>query len=449
MASIAVFWIWAALYFLVIVSQDPVSYSRYAFYSLLPAVGICLHYFSSRSNTNDLLQLDFFGAIRLALWQIVIILGVIVLYLFALKDSAMSRIFLFSYIPPLATALIILNAKSPRFLAANVFHNRRHQTILVGLPGSVERIKSWIEHKVAYGLDVIGIVTDQPEGTDQLPWPVLGRTSELPEILEGTRASQVICLNLPNSLPKAARMGQLCDQHGARLLFVNDLETRFRRSVRFFNDGGVGLLSLREEPLECPLNRIIKRALDLAIALPVVLFLLPLVSLVVFLVQRWQSPGPLFFRQRRTGLKFAPFEIIKFRTMHVVNDDEAVQASEGDPRVYPLGRWFRKFSIDELPQFINVLKAEMSIVGPRPHMVEHDDQFAKAASTYRVRSLVRPGITGLAQVQGFRGETRHADDVVGRVQSDVFYLENWSFKMDWLIILRTAWQVVRPPKSAY
>jgi lipopolysaccharide/colanic/teichoic acid biosynthesis glycosyltransferase len=189
--------------------------------------------------------------------------------------------------------------------------------------------------------------------------------------------------------------------------------------------------------------------LDLAISLPVILFVLPPITLAVYLIHRWQSPGPLFFKQKRTGLHFAPFDIIKFRSMHVANPDETQHATAEDPRVFALGRWLRKLSIDELPQFINVFRGEMSIVGPRPHMIEHDDQFEKTAEFYRVRSLVRPGITGLAQIKGHRGETRQPSDIIERVRSDVYYLEHWSFGLDWAIIFQTGWQMIRPPKSAY
>ena len=122
--------------------------------------------------------------------------------------------------------------------------------------------------------------------------------------------------------------------------------------------------------------------MDIAIALPTVIFILPPACLLVYLLQRWQSPGPLFFRQKRTGINFAPFEILKFRTMHPDEESQAIQAKESDPRVFSAGRWLRKLSIDEIPQVLNVLWGEMSIVGPRPHMVEHDGQFEAIVKTY-------------------------------------------------------------------
>ena len=450
LVAVGVFWAWTVLYFVVIRSQEPVSYVRYAAYSGLTVVGLCVSHFVSKFPSIDLLQLDFLGALRLSLRQTLIILGVVVLYLFAFKDAAMSRGFFFTLVPLLCVVLVELNAKLPRILAARMFHKRRRQpTILLGTTKKLKGISAWLKNKAPYGLDVVGIVTNDNEIPDAVPWPVIGTPDNLEAALDVSGASQVIVLNLPNSISRAARLTQLCESRGVRLIFVNDIEERFNGSVRFFDDGGMRLVSVREEPLECPFNRVVKRALDLSIAVPVVLFVLPPVTLLVYLIQRWQSPGPLFFKQMRTGFQFTPFEIIKFRTMSVFNPNEASQATSDDPRVFSAGRWLRKLSIDELPQFINVLRGEMSIVGPRPHMVEHDTRFAKAAKYYRVRSLVRPGITGLAQVAGFRGETRHSRDVLDRVRSDVYYLEHWSFLLDGMIILRTGWQMFRPLKSSY
>jgi len=208
-------------------------------------------------------------------------------------------------------------------------------------------------------------------------------------------------------------------------------------------------MEFRREPLECPVGRTIKRTLDLIVALPVVMFILPPACLVAWFFQRRQSPGPLFFRQRRTGKYNRPFLIYKFRTLYVGNDDEGRQVVGDDSRVFPAGRWMRKLSIDELPQFINVLIGEMSVVGPRPHFVDHDTLFGEIAHFYRVRSFIKPGITGLAQVRGLRGEARKDRDLIDRIHSDVYYLENWSPFMDWMIIFKTAWQMIAPPKTAY
>ena len=449
-AAFVVFWLWAAWFFVVLRSQGPASYLRYFEYSVVLVFGVCMNHVIAKWNRLDLLQMDFWGALRLSIRQTITLFAVIAIYLVARRDSSMSRLFLFSFIPLFCAVFVILNAKLPRFLASRMFHvKRRQRTILVGSPAQAGRIATWLRNKSRYGLDVVGIITDDADGAKLLDWPNLGHLDDLETILARTGATQILSLYLPNSLPRAARFGKLCEKLGVRLMFVNDIEHRFSHCVHFFEDSGVRLVSMREEPLECPFNRIIKRVLDIAVALPVVIFILPPVSLLVLLAHRLQSPGPLYFRQRRSGLQNCPFEIIKFRTMHVANPDDSLQATQGDPRVFPLGRWLRRLSVDELPQFINVLRSEMSVVGPRPHMIEHDGQFAKSAHAYRIRTFVRPGITGLAQVSGFRGEARHVKDVVDRVRSDVYYLEHWSFGLDWLIILRTAMQFLRPSRNAY
>ncbi len=448
------FWMWIALHFSFRLAGTPVTHSRYAIYMgvIMAALGIDL--VVSKIHDTDLLQLDLIGVLKLSLRQTLTVLGVLLLFLVAQKDTAISRVFLFSFIPVLYGALTVLNRTLPRVIAASLFDSgRRERTLLLGSPSLARRIMPWIESKSRYGVDIVGLVTDEREPVGDLPWPIIGNPADLAVLANTSGATQVILLAMPDAISQAAAIGAQCEQLGIRLLIVNDIEKHicesFQRTVFFFEDGGVRFISLREEPLECPFNRVLKRTLDICVSLPVVVFILPLLSILVWFGHRLQSPGPLFFKQRRTGIRFKAFAIYKFRTMAVHNSDERIQATEMDPRVFAFGRWLRRLSIDELPQFINVLVGEMSVVGPRPHMVEHDLEFGRVADAYRLRSFVKPGITGLAQVRGFRGEARKPEDVVDRVRSDVYYLENWSLGMDWHIILRTAWQMLRPPKTAY
>jgi lipopolysaccharide/colanic/teichoic acid biosynthesis glycosyltransferase len=200
--------------------------------------------------------------------------------------------------------------------------------------------------------------------------------------------------------------------------------------------------------LENPLNRVLKRTVDIAIAIPAVVLVLPIAALPIWLLQAFQSPGRLFYRQTRAGLQNRRFEIVKFRTMHPNNLEEDKPATIEDPRIFPGGRFLRRFSLDEFPQFLNVLTGEMSVVGPRPHLIEHDKKFAELLSEYRIRSFVKPGVTGLAQVRGFRGEATTRESIAARLQSDLVYLENWSLILDLTIMVRTVWQLFFPPKTA-
>jgi len=183
-----------------------------------------------------------------------------------------------------------------------------------------------------------------------------------------------------------------------------------------------------------------------------VVFILPVLMLWVWVFQRLQAPGHLFFLQERTGYGQRYFKILKFRTMYDISctaEKESHQARRGDARIYPFGRFLRSTSLDEVPQFINVLRGEMSIIGPRPHLVAHDRQFSEMMKGYRTRFFVKPGITGLAQCHGVRGEIKDSSMLVQRIELDITYVNSWSIWLDFIIIIKTAWHMVFPPKTAY
>ena len=176
----------------------------------------------------------------------------------------------------------------------------------------------------------------------------------------------------------------------------------------------------------------------------------PIVWLIVSIVIKIQSPGPVFFLQERTGLDGKVFKCIKFRSMKVNNEADTLQATENDPRKFPFGNLMRKLNIDELPQFVNVFIGDMSVVGPRPHMLKHTEEYSTLINRFMLRHFVKPGITGLAQVSGFRGETRYIDQMEGRVKKDIEYIENWSFWLDIKIIIKTVTNMLgREKGNAY
>jgi exopolysaccharide biosynthesis polyprenyl glycosylphosphotransferase len=212
---------------------------------------------------------------------------------------------------------------------------------------------------------------------------------------------------------------------------------------------GALLLQPRSEPLAFAPNRWIKRTADVLLAAIIAVTVLPLLLLVTAIGQWAQSPGPLFFVQTRSGLVGRPFKMFKLRTMRPDNPNPEQQAKQGDDRVFPLGRWLRRSGLDEVPQVLNVLQGQMSIIGPRPHMVEHTEAFRSRTEAFMIRHQVKPGITGLAQVQGFRGELFSDADLEERLRADVYYLEHWSPLMDLKILLLTAWRLLKPGKGAY
>lgn len=384
-----------------------------------------------------------------ALRQMVFALGGLLLLLVVTKDLAISRRFLSVFAVLTYPVLLWTNATVPSRLARMLFRgNRQNDTLLVGPAERVPGLLNWLTRKELLGVRLSGLVLTEdsacePEGGLK----VLGQVGQFEQIVSDGTVSQVILLELPK--PEIARaLIDVCEQRGIRMIFVNDFAEKIHRPIVSLVDEGVNVLTLFEEPLENPLNRVLKRTLDLAIAIPVVLLVLPELWLLVAFIQLCQSRGPVLHRQKRAGLQNKVFTIFKFRTMHVANGGEEKQATADDERVYPMARWLRRFSIDEFPQFLNVLRGEMSVVGPRPHLVEHNRQFSEVLAGYHVRTFIKPGITGLAQVRGFRGEARTRQDIAARLQSDLVYMENWSLSLDLVIIARTLWQMVRPPRSA-
>lgn len=244
------------------------------------------------------------------------------------------------------------------------------------------------------------------------------------------------------------RISQFCDHKVIRFYYVpvsvESLGINLKREM--LDD--MEVYTTYEIPLANPVNKFIKRTFDIMASL---VFLIPTAIMFPFIwaVIKIQSPGPIFFRQKRTGLDGKDFEMLKFRSMHVNKDADKLQATKDDPRKYPFGNFMRKSNIDELPQFLNVLKGDMSFVGPRPHMLLHTEQYSQLIDKYMVRHFVKPGLTGWAQVTGFRGETKELWQMEGRVKRDIWYIENWSIWLDIRIIWLTVKTIFIHDKNAY
>ena len=239
---------------------------------------------------------------------------------------------------------------------------------------------------------------------------------------------------------------RLCDKRMAKFYYMPTAEEKLNLQPVLIDD--IGIMTTYTSPLEEPLNRLLKRLSDIVLS---IMCLIPtglLLPFIVLAIKR-QSPGPVFFRQLRTGIDGHDFYCYKFRSMHVNSDADRLQATKDDPRKFPFGDFMRKTNIDELPQFWNVLIGNMSIVGPRPHMLAHTEQYEKLIDRYMVRHFVKPGITGWAQVTGFRGETRELWQMEGRVERDIWYIQHWSTWLDIRIIWMTIKAVFHRDANAY
>jgi len=215
-----------------------------------------------------------------------------------------------------------------------------------------------------------------------------------------------------------------------KMKFVPNFDglVQHQTSIDFF--GPFPILSLRTEPLELRYNQVKKRLFDIIFSVLVILLVFTWLFPIIGLLIKLGSRGPIFFVQKRSGKNNQTFECVKFRSMKVNEDANLKQATANDDRLTALGKFMRKTNIDELPQFFNVLLGNMSVVGPRPHMLKHTEQYSKLISQYMLRHWLKPGITGWAQVNGYRGETKEVEDMVKRVEYDIWYGENWNFFLD-------------------
>lgn len=223
----------------------------------------------------------------------------------------------------------------------------------------------------------------------------------------------------------------------------------YSKKLSYQNYGLIPILSLRTIYLEDPFNSFVKRSFDIFFSLLVIVLLLSWLTPLIAILIKLSSKGPVFFAQKRNGFNFKEFNCYKFRSMKMNKQANSMQATKNDYRVTSLGRILRKYSIDELPQFFNVLIGDMSVVGPRPHMLKENEKYKSTIDKFMVRHYVKPGITGLAQTKGFRGEIETNEDIINRIKYDIFYIENWSFILDIKIIFVTIINIVSGEKKAY
>ena len=295
------------------------------------------------------------------------------------------------------------------------------------------------------GYRVLGMFTDHP---DQIPAgiPNLGSPEDAIEYVEknGESLKEMLCsLNPATETEYVNRLVSTCESQMVRFKYVPGMEGYPKRKMNVSQLGNVNVISLHEEPLNTPLAKFIKRSADVIFSFLFLITLFPLIWIICAIGIKLSSPGPVFFKQKRTGYEGKEFWCYKFRSMHQSADADTKQAEKGDSRVFKFGEFLRRSSIDELPQFINVFKGDMSIIGPRPHMLHHTDIYSDLIGDYMIRHLAKPGITGWAQVNGCRGETKELSEMKERVEKDIWYIEHWSVELDVSIFFLTLWQLLR------
>jgi len=377
---------------------------------------------------------------RVVLAWIVIIAILMTLAFFTKTSEHFSRKVLLTWIPLVPGALVVLRLKVYWGLRWLRQQGRNSRTVVIAGAGDLgQRLAKNVVDTPWLGMRLLGFFDDRVTGTihlDHHDYPVLGT---LDEMIDFVKDQEVVMVYLALPLRAEDRLREVAEalqDTTASVYYVPDVFIFSLMSASFTDLRGIPLIALWETPF-FGVNGWVKRAEDLVLASLIVILVSPLLLLVALGV-KLSSPGPVIFKQRRYGLDGHEIIIYKFRTMKVCEDGpEICQATPDDQRVTPFGRFLRRTSLDELPQFFNVLKGTMSIVGPRPHAVAHNEYYRRLIPGYMLRHKVRPGLTGWAQINGWRGETETLEKMEKRVEYDLDYLRRWSLWLDLKIILLT------------
>lgn len=361
----------------------------------------------------------------------------LLLFLVVLKKEEYSRLFLIYFYSVFFLTILPWRFYFIRFLKELRYRGFSHKpVILLGQGSALQSFYQASQAHPEYGLKVMGYFSDDP--SDAIPHS--GSLAQVKSYLDKNPAEEIYCSF--SSDDEYARWFRFADENLLRFRVVPELTINKAVTVDIDFLADVPVLVHRNEPLEYWHNRILKRASDLLISTLVIVLVFPWLLPILAVGVKLSGKGPVFFVQKRSGLRDDTFNIYKFRSMVVNAGADKQQATARDQRLTLFGKFLRRYSLDELPQLFNVWKGDMSVVGPRPHMLAHTRHYRQLVDQFMVRHLAKPGITGLAQVRGLRGHFKTDQDMTDRVRADVYYIENWSLLLDFRIILDTLWQML-------
>lgn len=318
---------------------------------------------------------------------------------------------------------------------------------IVGTNPTACKLYETMSSDIGFGYNVVGFFDNDPQSST--PHDMYrGTLDDLETYATENEIDELYCALPGDCQSDVAHAMRIAETRMMQFFYVPPFLHYVKHTYEMYAIGAIPVMSVRHQPLSSMANRLVKRCFDVIFS-SIVLILSPLFFIPVAIAIKVSSPGPVLFKQKRTGYRGRPFDCYKFRTMKVNADADTVQATKDDPRKTQVGDILRRTSIDELPQFINVFLGNMSVVGPRPHMLKHTEQYSRIIDKYMVRHTIKPGITGWAQISGFRGQTEELWQMEGRVEHDVWYIEHWSLLLDLKIIIRTILNAIHGEKNAF
>ena len=375
---------------------------------------------------------------------------IITAVLFSLKQSEFSREHLYATYLMLFGLIMFwryLSIKLIKLYRKSGYNYSR--VVIVGGGEVAQQLNDYFNSDDVLGVRLLGVFSDSDFSFEIKDSVKTGTLDSLEQFALKNDIDEIFYTMPLTYTKKIKGLVDFCDKYMIRFKVVPDFRGFiFKRvNIDFFND--VPVITLREEPLTDFINRFTKRVFDLIFSLLTIVFVLSWLYPIIAVLIKLSSKGPVLFKQSRSGVNNEEFLCYKFRSMTMSAEADTKQATKGDVRITKIGAFLRKSSLDEFPQFFNVLMGDMSIVGPRPHMLKHTEEYSELIQKYMVRQLVKPGITGAAQVKGYRGETKELQDMEGRVRLDVWYIENWSLSLDINIIFHTVWNAFKGDEKAY
>ncbi len=335
--------------------------------------------------------------------------------------------------------LLFFYLKKYRLITGSNFRN----TVIVGKSPEAMSLREVFDNRPDYGYRFFGFFTKKESKNKEV-----FKLENLKSFVLENKIDEIYCSLDEIKNEELKDLVNFADENNKEIKFIPDTKEIFSKNLRIDYYEMFPVLSLKKTILHEPETKIFKRSFDIIFSLFVIIFLLSWLVPVLAILIKLESKGPIFFKQGRPGLDEEEFYCYKFRSMKL-NITTEQEASKNDPRVTKMGKFIRKKSIDELPQFLNVLLGDMSVVGPRPHLWSQNKTYGNKINKYMVRHYVKPGITGLAQVKGFRGEIETDDDMISRIKYDVFYIENWSIILDLKIIVQTVVNIFKGEEKAY
>lgn len=322
-----------------------------------------------------------------------------------------------------------------------LYGGNSRSVVLLGNSKSISPLKNFFTENPDYGYRLMNIFTLENNKKE--------RIDECLSYVISSKTDEIYCSMADLSDSQISDIIDFADNNLKTLKFIPDEKQIFSRTAKFEYYDYIPVISLRNILQDETINKIIKRLFDIVFSFLIIMGLLSWLTPILAIIIKLESKGPLFFIQKRNGLNYKEFNCYKFRSMYINDKADLDLASKNDVRITKVGKFIRKTSIDELPQFFNVFLGEMSVVGPRPHMVSVANLYALKVDKFMVRHFVKPGITGLAQTKGYRGEVETDEDIINRVKYDIFYMENWSILLDVEIILKTIYNVIKGDEKAF